>query len=214
MRMTTLAMTLSAAAILISGTMVLISATSISVEGYDRRSVSQTRSSPSRALANLDALTVRPEGPMTGYQRELFGQPWRDTDGNGCDQRSDVLTRDAVVTHDARRPCRITSAHLVADPYTGAPVDTAATIEIDHVLPLAAAWRAGAAAWGPQRREQLANDLDNRSKSDETPDTWRPADPAAYCRYATIYITVSRRYELTVSQAIHDSLADLAGSCR
>jgi hypothetical protein len=159
---------------------------------------------------------------MTGYHRELFGQPWHDTDHNGCDQRSDVLIRDAqLVTRDPRRPCQIVTISLV-DPYAGATLTSTRDIEIDHVVPLAAAWRAGAADWDAGLRERFATDLDNllatqqkvnRSKSDQTPDTWRPAASTAYCRYATIYIIVSKRYLLTVSEPIRDALADLAGHC-
>ena len=32
--------------------------------------------------------------PMTGYDREQFGQAWADTDRNGCDTRNDILRRD------------------------------------------------------------------------------------------------------------------------
>lgn len=159
---------------------------------------------------------------MAGYRRELFGRPWHDTDGNGCDQRSDVLVRDAQGVRDTRRHCTIVSAHVV-DPYTGIEAASVGAIEIDHVVPLAAAWRAGAGDWSAERRERFATDLDNllatregvnRSKSDQTPDTWRPADPRAYCRYAMIYIATCRRYQLGVTAPVRNALTDLAGHCR
>ena len=42
----------------------------------------------------LATLPVKGRAPMTGYDRDLFGTPWADVDGNGCDTRDDVLARD------------------------------------------------------------------------------------------------------------------------
>ena len=44
----------------------------------------------------LAALPVKGRAPRTGYDRDQFGQSWRDIDRNGCDQRNDVLARDLV----------------------------------------------------------------------------------------------------------------------
>ncbi|MFD4323142.1 hypothetical protein ACFWQC_00805 [Nocardioides sp. NPDC058538] len=48
-----------------------------------------------RDLAALATGARRPEG-LTVYVRSSFGGSWADTDGNGCNQRDDVLLRDAV----------------------------------------------------------------------------------------------------------------------
>lgn len=39
------------------------------------------------ALAMLGTLAVKGRAPRTGYDRNLFGQAWADTDRNGCDTR-------------------------------------------------------------------------------------------------------------------------------
>lgn len=31
---------------------------------------------------------------MSGYSRETFGPAWADVNGDGCDTRDDILTRD------------------------------------------------------------------------------------------------------------------------
>src|SRR5919199_968146 len=46
------------------------------------------------AATALAALPVKGRAPLTGYDRDQFGQSWRDIDRNGCDQRNDVLARD------------------------------------------------------------------------------------------------------------------------
>jgi hypothetical protein len=115
---------------------------------------------------------------------------------------------------------------MLDDPYTGAAVPfakaDAAEVPIDHVVPLAAAWVQGAAAWTDDEREQFANDLgnlmattraENSSKGDSTADEWVPPDPTYGCSYATIVITVKDRYALTVSPAEAATLESLLATC-
>ena len=49
----------------------------------------------SAALAALGTLAIKGRAPMTGYDRDMFGPAWMDTDRNGCDTRNDVLRRMA-----------------------------------------------------------------------------------------------------------------------
>src|SRR5919107_1178287 len=46
------------------------------------------------ALAALETLPVKGRAPMTGYDRAAFGPEWLDADGNGCDTRNALLSRD------------------------------------------------------------------------------------------------------------------------
>jgi hypothetical protein len=160
---------------------------------------------------------------MAGYARARFGPPWADTDRNGCDQRFDVLLRDATTVVKDARPgrCKVTAISL-RDPYTGATLTTTRAIQIDHVVPLAAAWRAGARDWDDQRRLAFATDeanllaVDgptNERKGDKTPDRWKPPERAAWCHYAVIYTSVSRRYDLSVTQAVSAALGDMLTTC-
>jgi hypothetical protein len=171
----------------------------------------------------LDRLTIADPGPMTGYTRDRFGQPWRDTDGNGCDQRSDVLIRDAdSVRVDSRHSCRVIAIVLL-DPYTGKRLDRTRDIQIDHVVPLAAAWRAGASQWSDAARERFATDETNllavdgptnERKGDKTPDQWKPPSEGVWCLYAKIYVATSDSYRLSITAATHDALASMLARCR
>src|SRR5690242_13736320 len=56
---------------------------------------------PAAATAALAQLRVADKGSLAGYERActhgagcVFGPAWADVDGNGCDQRDDVLHRD------------------------------------------------------------------------------------------------------------------------
>jgi hypothetical protein len=50
-----------------------------------------TGAQSSTALAALAAIEVKGRAPRTGYDRDLFGSGWVDTDRNGCDTRNDIL---------------------------------------------------------------------------------------------------------------------------
>jgi hypothetical protein len=112
------------------------------------------------------------------------------------------------------------------DPYTGRTVRFtkahAAEVPIDHVVPLAAAWTQGAAAWTPQRREAFANDVgnliattreQNSAKGDSTAEEWLPANTAFDCSYAAVVVTVKQRYGLSVTAAEAGALRRLLAAC-
>jgi hypothetical protein len=183
----------------------------------------------------LGHLAVRPRPVGTeGYDRDAFGGDWIDTDGNGCNQRDDVLLRDAVpgTTTVARQgSCdHDVLAGTWHDPYTGRTLHftdlkdlrQAEAIQIDHVVPLAEAWVSGARRWGTSRRETFANDLrellavdgpTNMGKGDGDPAGWRPR--LGYrCRYARRWIAVKARYDLSVDPAEKAALRQMLGSCR
>jgi hypothetical protein len=189
---------------------------------------------PAAASAVLAQLRVADKGSLAGYERDcgagagcVFGPAWADVDGNGCDQRNDVLHRDLtrIEVRDGTHGC-IVVAGTLADPYTGTTVPftkaDAGEVPIDHVVPLAAAWTEGAATWTAQRREDFANDLDNliattreqnSAKGDSTAEEWVPADPAYGCSYATVVVTVKQEYGLTVTGAEADALRGLLATC-
>jgi uncharacterized protein DUF1524 len=190
--------------------------------------------SAARAARLLDDL---PRAPRTwhgpSYDRDAFGTPWADVDGNGCNQRDDVLLRDAVpgsTTVARQGGCdHDVLAGEWADPYTGRTLrfddlkdpGQAQAIQIDHVVPLAEAWRSGAADWSASRRRAYANDLPgllaadgptNAAKSDDDPAAWRPR--AAYqCAYATRWIAVKSQWSLTVDQSEIAALEDMLDRC-
>src|SRR5687768_6483535 len=113
---------------------------------------------PVAARASLAALRVNTPGRLDGYVRDcdsgkacVFGQPWFDTDGDGCDQRSQVLARDLTAVERKPGRCSVQSGTL-DDPYTASQINSVSKIQIDHVVPLAEMWRSGAATWPQERR--------------------------------------------------------------
>ena len=181
-------------------------------------------SSPAIQSSLLDALTVRPDGPMAGYDRARFGVPWKDTDHNGCDQRNDVLVHDAgSVAKDERRPCQVVAISLT-DPYTGETLIKLSDIQIDHVVSLGAAWRAGAAGWTDTQRELYATDernllavkgTVNQAKGDDPPERFQHLiQRDSWCKVARTYVVTSQTWHLTITPASHDALAGMLTTCR
>jgi hypothetical protein len=189
---------------------------------------------PTAAGTALAALPVAAKTSLDGYERScgegegcVFGPAWADVDHNGCDQRNDVLRRDltAVQVREGTHDCVVIGG-VLDDPYTGQTVQfvkaDAAEVPIDHVVPLAAAWTQGAAAWPGEQRQAFANDLNNlmattraqnSAKGDSTADEWVPADPTYGCSYATVVITVKSRYALAVTPAESSALQSLLATC-
>lgn len=177
------------------------------------------------AKAQLAALAVRParEG---GYQRTRdFGPAWSvDVDRNGCGTRDDILRRDLEQVR-LRGRCTVI-AGVLADPYTGRTVtftkSHATAVQIDHVVPLGAAWARGARDWPQSERERFANDPvnllatsaeANQSKSDRGPAEWLPR-AAFRCAYAVQWIGVSTRYKLAVTPPDKSSLTTVLARCQ
>jgi hypothetical protein len=188
-----------------------------------------------RARTELDRLVVRPRPRGTErYLRDAFGSSWIDTDHDGCNQRDDVLLRDAVpgtTTVAQQGECdHDVLAGTWHDPYTGRrlvftdlkDLHEAEAIQIDHVVPLAEAWVSGARTWDRDRREAFANDLHellavdgptNMSKGDGDPAAWRPRK-GYQCTYARRWIAVKSGYALAVDGSEKAALDQMLGYCR
>jgi hypothetical protein len=167
------------------------------------------------ALRDLRTLPVSDAYVPARYDRAAFGPAWADTDRNGCDTRNDVLRRDltAVVVKPGTNGCVVLSGTL-HDPYTGRTIvfergnTSSLAVQIDHRVPLAYAWRHGAASWTAKQRETFANDqvtnllaVDgpaNEEKSDSGPGEWMPANTGDACSYAS-FVTVATKWHLSIA---------------
>ncbi|MCP9975515.1 HNH endonuclease family protein [Streptomyces somaliensis] len=178
------------------------------------------------ALAAVDALTVKGRAPRTGYDREEFGRPWADTDGNGCGTREDVLARDAtgVRLKDGDR-CKVARGVIERDPYTGRRIEFRrgdGKVDVDHVVALSDAWQKGAHRWDAAKRLRFANDplnllaVDssaNRRKGDGDAATWLPPSKAFRCRYVARQVAVKRKYGVWVTAAERDAMRRVLNGC-
>lgn len=176
---------------------------------------------------------------VPGYDRDcgtghgcVFGQPWSDDvdvkfGHNGCDTRNDVLRDRAreFTLKPGTREC-VVAAGVVEDFYTGENMQFVRgkgnRVQVDHVVPLAAAWDLGAAAWPLQKRIDFANDPANlvvasgsinASKSDRTPGEWLPAKLRVACAYVTRYENVATRYGVALTTNDQKAIEQVRARC-
>jgi hypothetical protein len=170
--------------------------------------------------AQLESLRVAEWAAMTGYSRDRFDH-WT-SQGDRCDTRDRVLQRDGtgVVTGES---CRITAGTWFSV-YDGRTLTDPSDVDIDHMVPLANAWRTGAAGWTDEQREAFANDLErpqllavsassNRSKGDQDPSQWRPPRQEYWCTYAQSWIAVKAHWQLAVTADEKAALTEMLGTC-
>lgn len=182
--------------------------------------------SPSEASDALGRLEVEPADSMAGYSRDEFPH-WSDAGEFGweapnasCDARDASLIRDgeAVEVGDG---CDIEAGEWV-DPYAGETITDSSSVDIDHIVPLANAWRSGATEWDEPMREEFANAPinllstdagENRSKGDRGPEAWRPPDEGAWCDYSVRWVSVKSTYELSVNEQERAALEEMLATC-
>jgi hypothetical protein len=180
----------------------------------------------SEARELLEGLAVSPPGSMAGYSRELFPH-WNGAEEHGwdvphpsCDVRDAALLRDGedVVVADG---CDIESGSW-PDPYTGRTFSDPSDIDIDHVVPLANAWRSGASGWDEDERETYANapevllsveDDANQEKGDKGPEAWKPPNEAVWCDYAARWVGIKADYDLSVNEQEKAALQEMLETC-
>ncbi|MGW7353055.1 HNH endonuclease family protein [Streptomyces sp. NPDC054784] len=173
-----------------------------------------------RAGQRLEELRVRAPGSMDGYARDRFPH-WSTVRGN-CDTREAVLERDGK---DVRtdRACKAVSGSW-RSPYDGGTWTETSDVDIDHIVPLAEAWRSGADGWTDDRREELANDMErpqllavtdnvNQSKGDSPPDEWKPPLKDYWCAYAGDWTEVKHHYALSVTEKERTALREMLDRC-
>ena len=177
-------------------------------------------SSPVPVSASTLQLVVA-EDKTSGYNRSAF-KHWIDSDKDGCNTRAEVLIDEAIVKPKIGPKCKLTGGEWVSA-YDGKKVTNASQLDVDHLVPLAEAWRSGAWKWTPMQRQVFANDLEdsraliavslstNRSKGDKDPALWMPSIDK--CVYIMNWVTIKWRYSLTVDVKELASIEKISQEC-
>ncbi|NJP99603.1 HNH endonuclease family protein [Streptomyces zingiberis] len=179
-----------------------------------------TPPSAATARTNLASLTVQAEGSSSGYSRDLF--PHWSSQGGNCNTREVVLKRDGENVQQDTACAAVSGTWRSA--YDGGVWTAASDVDIDHVVPLAEAWRSGAASWTTSRRQGFANDLTraqliavtdnvNQAKGDKDPAEWMPPSSGYHCMYARMWVQVKHYYDLTVDSAEKTALSGVLNRC-
>lgn len=203
---------------------VLAATAGLTVAGFITAPTAQaalpTPVSASTARSYLSSLTVAAEGSTDGYSRDKF--PHWITQSGSCDTREVVLKRDGTNVVQSST-CAATSGSWYSE-YDGATWTASGDVDIDHMVPLAEAWRSGASSWTTAQRQGFANDLTrpqliavtdnvNQSKGDQDPATWLPSRTAYQCTYVRAWVQVKHYYDLTVDSAEKSALQGVLNGC-
>ena len=180
-------------------------------------SAPQANAGNTRSL--LESLTIATHHSMSGYSRDRF--PHWNKAGANCDVRDTVLARDGS---DIKKDgCNVTGGTWVSV-YDNVTVTAPTQVDIDHMVPLANAWRTGADKWDDKKRSEFANDLErpqlfavtassNRSKGDQDPSQWKPPAPTYWCQYAKDWILVKSYWKLNITKDEKSALIEMLGTC-
>lgn len=165
-----------------------------------------------RDAVDADAQASPPAAPTAAYDRDDWPH-WIDADGDCQDTRQEVLVAESEIPvrfRDERR-CAVASGRWRC-PYTGQVFTDPRELDVDHLVPLHEAHRAGGHAWSREQRQRFANALDdpmhlvavdkraNRAKSDKPPHAWMPPEPGHRCTYLRAWVDVKERWGLSQGQ--------------
>jgi len=94
------------------------------------------------------------------YDRGEFGHGWLEDDDPDCqDTRAELLVErsQSPVQFASDRQCRVVSGLWVGF-FSNEVFTDAGAMDLDHIVPLAAAWNMGADEWTDELRTRFAND--------------------------------------------------------
>lgn len=185
-----------------------------------------TGAAPTDVVDALEGLQVSAPGSMAGYSRDRFPH-WSDAREYGwnvsdtsCDARDAALIRDGENVRIGSG-CDIQLGTWL-DPFTSQTFTDPSDIDVDHMVPLANAWRSGASSWDDAERERYANDPDvllsvednaNQSKGDKGPEAWKPPNEAYWCKYAKQWVRIKAKYDLSVNEQEKQELTRMLDTC-
>lgn len=169
-------------------------------------------------------LPVGTRSAIIDYDRDALFGDWIEQ-GGGCDTRAVVLKEESYKQTQQTASCTVTKGYWLSA-YNGRFYKSAygGRVQVDHVVPVANAWVAGASKWTHETRVRFYNDLtdhralvavdagSNAAKSDSTPDEWLPK--FGLCRYVEYYAVTKYRWALTVTTREKGALVDLAQQCK
>ena len=173
----------------------------------------------------LAKLEIKGRAPKTGYKRTEFYNGWPDIDG--CNLRQRILKRDFGETAVLDKKCNVVAGKFY-EPYTGEVMEfhsrkeISKGVQIDHVVALSDAWQKGAQYKTSDVRYKIATDplnliavqaAANQQKSDGDAATWLPRNKDFRCQYVARQISVKFKYELWVTEAERNAMAQILERC-
>lgn len=178
---------------------------------------------PNTLEATINQLTVEPETPNKTYNPDRF-KLWEDPDKNKCTTDKEILIRDAQKEPFVDTACNIFDGEWYS-PYDNTVHSDYNTLTVHHTVHLKETWDSGGWKWDTATRRNYANDIDwihtirlgsiksVNQKSDKEPQEWMPENLNYQCEYLYAWVTVKKRWELTIDETEKQALLDLSNDC-
>lgn len=177
------------------------------------------------ALDQLRSIDIRVEmvpSHFPVYDRNLFPH-WSDLDGDCEDTRAEILLQTTLipVDYDQGNRCRVDTGYWY-DPYTDQIFLDDDSMDIDHIVPLKEAYDSGAYTWSTEEKKAFANDRENliavslsanRSKGDQDPAEWMPANTGFACHYLSAWVYLKTKYALSMDEEEHGFIKNALTGC-
>ncbi|TNC59263.1 GmrSD restriction endonuclease domain-containing protein [Rubellimicrobium roseum] len=176
-----------------------------------------------QTIALLDRVRIEPER-LRRYDRSAWPY-WRNDYSDCQDARQEVLVAESIEqVRLSANGCRVETG-LWRDAYTGETTRDPTRLDVDHMVPLAEAYRSGGRDWSTERRAAFANDTEdsrtliavsasaNRAKGDQGPEDWLPPEAAYRCRYVANWVTVKVRWSLSMDERERVTVGNLLQDC-
>ena len=157
------------------------------------------------------------------YNRKKW-KHWIDANRDCQNTRNEVLIRDSLlpVRFYSRKKCRVKSGKWKCF-YTNRIFTNPRLLDIDHVVPLAEAYRSGGYLWKGPKKKQFANDLSNkyhllavyrrvnRAKRDKDPALWLPDNNK--CEYIKYWRAIKAKYQLSIDEKEKRAINNVLTTC-
>lgn len=159
---------------------------------------------------------------IPSYNRKNWPH-WIDQDNDCQNTRHEILIRDSTdpVRFKTSNRCKVITGKWTG-PYTGKVFFQASDLDIDHLVPLAHAYRNVGALWSRERKMLFANDPDNllavddytnQLKGSKGPVKWMPPRKDYWCEYFEKWKAVKTKYGLIISKQEEQILKKVKQEC-
>ena len=151
---------------------------------------------------------------------------WIDEDRDCQNARHEVLIHESQIEVKFKddKNCQVAAGEWY-DPYTGDTLTDATKLDVDHMVPLKNAHDSGGWAWDNEKKADYANYMvyedhliavtasANRRKGAKGPDGWKPSNKGHWCDYATDWIDIKVKWDLSATKAEWTALQEMLGTC-
>ena len=166
---------------------------------------------------------VSTQNKTKSYHRSEW-KHWVDMDNDCQNTRAEILIRDSIepVKYKRNKGCNVSWGKWL-DPYTLQTFTKASDIDIDHIIPLAHAYKNGAASWSKEQKRTFANDPENllavednanQQKSAQAPHEWMPSNKKYHCTYLKKWQKIKSKYKLKATNSEQNFIAKKMKYCK